>query len=959
MKSTALFVLSCLLPASLPSPAPAQTPRVYSHLLNPREHPDDTRRPVKPPTWETFGNRTRFATLRGFKVENGKLTGYAEELDRYTRTHHLGDIIWPSYPILFASNLGDLTTEIKRRKLFLFDIWGYVPGSGPGGYWQQYQPPPSVFRLLESKLGERWLGMDVGEQDGRYIGGYASQWEPASGNRFEQYCHFQHYFERFTNVFDNKMATLVSLNFGHYFLKEGIYTLIGAETAQGLPNGQVYYAFIRGAGKQYGVPWFGNASVWNRWGWKTYDSTGKDHGPTKGTSLSLLKRLLYSHLLYNSMIVGFESGWLTKDDQLTPIGRIQQAAKEWVQEHPKPGVMVTPIALLLDFDSGWSFPRHLYSRNVYRVWGNLPYEAGDYLTDGVLDMLYPGYQNSSYFHDERGFLTPTPYGDAADVLLSDAPGWLLERYAVVVAAGALQGGAEVRDKLTRYAEKGGRLVITAGNLVKLPGGIGGVTAAGKAVRLPAGQVVRFDFSTVAENYAFDVLPLHLPDGATVRARAGDRVLAADVALGKGTVTVLATLFGVPAERAAAVPVTSHIGHPLSKPYPLLWHVRRILDRVFDSQVLFEAGEGLSLITCRREKGEYTLGIENHSWRPKPFRIIARCGPIESVKELELDQSEKRAAGYAPESVDKTLLGISDDATIAGGDVRLFSVRVREELVTEIPHRTPPAAPAGRILALRDVRSIQREILRRPTFFQHYDGVVVSWRYLHRREKAEIEREAGWLERQGVRLFFDLSDGVNLYADLRLIDNIASDYAASRKAITDVIEKMAILGSRDLIVSLHRFPENNFTREQTWASFEKTLRWLSGEAASKQIEVYLRMAPPKPPRTLQRAVAFLDRVGAPNLRLAPTTALLVNSGSETKKLPGAVRKRIGLWLVSAPARDIGGKLWSTHAPVAGSGFEKTINALLATVPEAPIVYDAVYRNRDEEYLDSRVCLLDPQ
>jgi hypothetical protein len=57
-------------------------------------------------------------------------------------------------------------------------------------------------------------------------------------------------------------------------LKEGARTLIGAETAQALPNNQVYYAFIRGAGKQYGVPWFGNASIFNRWGFKTYGSSG-------------------------------------------------------------------------------------------------------------------------------------------------------------------------------------------------------------------------------------------------------------------------------------------------------------------------------------------------------------------------------------------------------------------------------------------------------------------------------------------------------------------------------------------------------------------------------------------------------------------------------------------------------------------------------------------------------------
>jgi len=283
--------------------------RVYSNFLDPREHPDYGRRHVRPPTWETFGNRTRFTSLRGFNLRDGKIVDYAQEIEKYTRTHGLGDVLWPSYPIIFAENLDDVVDEIKKRGLFLFDIWGYVPGSGPGGYWQQFEPPEGIFELLESRLGERWLGMDVGEQDGRYIGGYATQMSPASASRFQQYLNFQRHFQRMCDHLGNKMCTLVSLNFGHYFLKEGVYTLIGAETAQGLPNGQVYYAFIRGAGKQYGVPWFGNVSVYNRWGYKSYGSEGEDHGPTKGASLSLMKRLMVNHLFYNCVLAGFESGW--------------------------------------------------------------------------------------------------------------------------------------------------------------------------------------------------------------------------------------------------------------------------------------------------------------------------------------------------------------------------------------------------------------------------------------------------------------------------------------------------------------------------------------------------------------------------------------------------------------------------------------------------------------------------
>lgn len=328
--------------------------------------------------------------------------------------------------------MSEIVQEIKRRDLYIFDLWGFVPGSsGPDAYCSQFALPPAVREMFGRELGDRWLGMDNGEQDGRYVGGYAWQMLPSGAGHAEQYLNFQSFFERMGDLLGNRLATLVSLNFGHYFLREGVYNMIGAETAQALPNSQVYYAFIRGAGKQYGVPWFGNVSIYNRWGHKRYVASSSDPraGPTKGTSLSLMKRLLYSHILYNCVAVGFEASLYDHKGGLSPIGTIQQGAVSWSEAHGDPGVMQTPVAVMTDFLSGWSFPRHLYTPEVYKVWGNLPYAPGDYLTEGVLGMIYPGYQDASYFHDERGFMSSTPFGDIADCVLSDAPGWVLRHRA--------------------------------------------------------------------------------------------------------------------------------------------------------------------------------------------------------------------------------------------------------------------------------------------------------------------------------------------------------------------------------------------------------------------------------------------------------------------------------------------------------------------------------------------------
>lgn len=437
----------------------------FPHLLDPRIHPDDSRRCVRVPTWETFEHVTQFITLRDLAQ-----TSWREDLERYTEEFKLGRIVWPLLNLLHCNHLAQVLEEIRRRGLYLFDLWSYVPGSPLEAPWSNITPPPGMVRHLRRTLGERFLGIDNGEQDGRYIWATAEQQCPRTQSRFAQYLSFQRHFQKLCDELGNHMTALSSLTLGHYFLKEGNHVLLGAETAQALPNSQLYYAFIRGAGKQYGVHWFGNASVFNRWGWKDYGSPKRDgryrSGPEEGSSLNLLKRLLYTHYLYNCVAVGFESGWLTESPPyaLTPVGQIQRGGVEFVARHGQPGVMHTPAALLLDFFCGWVPPRHLYTPYVYQVWGAMPYEAGDYLTHGVLSLLLPGYEDASYFHDERGFLSPTPFGDMTDCLLSDAPLWVLRQYGLVVAAGALTMTRELGDKLRSFVAGGGHLVVTAANL---------------------------------------------------------------------------------------------------------------------------------------------------------------------------------------------------------------------------------------------------------------------------------------------------------------------------------------------------------------------------------------------------------------------------------------------------------------------------------------------------------------
>lgn len=933
-----------------------QTPAVsvFPDRFDPAEHPDRARLHVTPPDWKTFDGKTQFIALRSFPSSDGKGTDFEATIDRYQNAG-LGRILWPHAGTIFFQNLDELAEVVKKRNLFLFDFWGYVPGSGPreSGGWTQFHADPAQFRLLEEHLGEHWLGMDNGEQDGRYIGSYAPRNTPVSPDRFQQYLFFQRHFEQLGDDLGNRLSTLVSLNFGHYFLKEGIYALIGAETAQALPNSQVYYAWIRGAGKQYGVLWFGNASVFNRWGWKSYPQRdSKETGPKKGTSLSLLKRLMYTHILYNSAAVGFENGWFV-GDELGPIGKIQQSAAQWLEKNGDPGTMVTSVGILCDFYSGWSFPRHLYTGNSYRVWGNIPYGSGDYLTNDIFGMLYPQYEDSSYFHDERGFLTATPYSDSADALLTDAPSWLLARYPLLAVGGALAPSEELRDKLTLYVQNGGRLLITSENVAAFRDGLCGVRASEDVTSFPAGTSVTFkDGEKTAEEHAFTLRPLTLPENAKFLAVCGNdgACAAAEIPYGRGTVIVLASPFGLASERAVSGTISNKTEESLENPFPLLNHVRKIFAAELNRTVLFDVGTDLGSVVCRKSEKVYTVGVFNNTLEEKPLKITSRIGEIASLRELPTDCSERSTEGFFPEGFENTQPGTDSDTVISGGSVRLFEVTLAEDRTQTLTRVTPPAAPSGRILVLRGETPIQEGIMARPTFFQHYDGVMTDWKYLRTRSVEEIQREAGWLGRQNVKIIVDFSSGINLFPDLRLIKNDPEEYEKSMKTIKETLEKAALLGVKTVILRTHRIPENNYSGEKAAEDEEETLRELCRFAAERGITVALRVAR-NTPRKLDAALRLLEAVGEANLRLAPTL-LTLKQAAENPELLEKVKGKIELTLLAGTLFDENnGCIWSEHAPLSAlppNGLEP-----LRPFRDFPVVFESAYENSDEEYRDVKM------
>lgn len=486
--------------------------------------------------------------------------------------------------------------------------------------------------------------------------------------------------------------------------------------AQALPNAQVFYVFTRGAGKCYGVLWFGNVSVYSRFGYKigatcnateapgyagadeggrlrhrrsrrapaasSPSSTGGasrppivpplvpyactnqgEGGPTCGTSLSLMKRLMYAQIFYNAAYVSFENGWFDGGGRLTSIGAMQAAAVEWVAAYGAGlGVHVATTAIVCDYFQGFVPPRHLYSGNVFRAWGNAPYGPGDYLTDGLLRLFYPGYADASYMHDESGFSAPTPYGDVVDVLLTDAAPWLLGRYASMIVAGTVsQSVDEVAHRLRSYVAGGGALTLFGANSAAMSGGVCGCAAGGAGVTVPAGASITLgDGSVIVESASFTALPLACEGGAGVAvatltsapgaAALVGTVLALYVVCGSRGGALL--LFGSPSGLAAAPApyAPPAIDVPLGTPYPLLGHVQALLAADAAARAVFALPPGLSWVATRRQgaPGVYTLAVSNPGLLHLPFSVASRVGPLLSLAELPLDESEKGCVGYVPD-----------------------------------------------------------------------------------------------------------------------------------------------------------------------------------------------------------------------------------------------------------------------------------------------------------------------
>lgn len=698
--------------------------KIYPYYVEPDEYPDFSRRPFMTPTWKTFGNQVQF--VGGRKL--GKIPGAI-------------DITAPNWlkgAKVLRPNFSDFNKEpdelkkvlgwMKKNGFYLFNINAFGPGTPPTNTFGQFQVEKWKSGMMEDILGDRYLGFDLGEQDGRYWADCRSIDYPMTFDYKERYIRAMKYMQR-AACEQGDIISLLSVKWlWHYPMKDGYITCSGVECQNKVhtSNSQVQYAFMRGASKQYGLLWYGDISVFNSWGWKTYGTENHEKAsPAKGNSVAWMKRMLLSQYQYNSAILGFEGSLYygkPNEKELSPIGKLQTDMQNFVKKNPKPGPQYTPVAFLLDFFSGWMTPNEPF-QDKYKVWNFLPYQKGDYFTHNLFKMFYPFYDECGLHKNEQGGLCVTPYGDALDVLLSDARVSVLNRYAIVVVAGELNTDIlELSDKLNSYMKQGGHLIVTGNNAEKL---------------FP---------SLTHQNHSnqFNI---------------NKKII------GKGCISIINC---------------SNMG--ISDSNDLDNQATAYLDSVFKTTRIFSLNDSLGYITNIEQDGRYLLGIYNHSLVSKPLEINCNIGVIKKIEELKPFRDLTKEPGYFPEGYENTLSGLSDQKNIAAGDVRFFHIKINvdKQKIVRLPKVHIERRKTNTLLLVKSLIGLSEQLQTMPTFFDHFSGIEIPWKSVLDINPVKFKEDCWWynLKQMQIAISFDQAFITALQNNNTILEQLSSTLMAS-------------------------------------------------------------------------------------------------------------------------------------------------------------------------------------
>eukprot|EP01062_Namystynia_karyoxenos_P018889 TRINITY_DN17039_c0_g1_i10.p1 TRINITY_DN17039_c0_g1~~TRINITY_DN17039_c0_g1_i10.p1 ORF type:complete len:487 (+),score=92.22 TRINITY_DN17039_c0_g1_i10:70-1461(+) len=266
--------------------------------------------------------------------------------------------------------------------------------------------------------------------------------------------------------------------FVHYGALWAPADVVGCEIGENINSVSGHLALVRGAARQFGVPFKVDFSPW--FDGKITDYTGRiwggasSAGGNGGHSLSLYKRAYHAVFMAGAGALMAEAGqvnWFLESESagvldLSPLGELgrnfslfARSLSSGADGGPR-GIPYAPIALLFEEEHGmglgWFYPGY-----KGQSWDRFPLTNNELLLTDILEQMWPGSWVLPASTKEVGYMVAGPYGDIADVLLA-APAavtaGLLSAYRVTVLGGDAHIDPGVADA---YIRGGGVLVLTA------------------------------------------------------------------------------------------------------------------------------------------------------------------------------------------------------------------------------------------------------------------------------------------------------------------------------------------------------------------------------------------------------------------------------------------------------------------------------------------------------------------
>jgi hypothetical protein len=358
--------------------------------------------------------------------------------------------------------------------------------------------------------------------------------------------------------------------------------------------------------------------------------------------------------------------------------------------------------------------------------------------------------------------------------------------------------------------------------------------------------------------------------------------------------------------------------------------------------------------------EYVVSAGNPSLSQVDFKIASGLGLIMKIEELPLDPNGTvgpHTPGYFPTGYNRSDIGRSTSNTIAGLDQRVFRITVSGSNTRVLPVYTPLPLPRRRVLPLVIGGGIAEAVSSQPSFFDHWDTILVDWRWVLNQGADALAQDGQWALRQKLGIIVDFTSGLNGWPDLRLWNNSQTELAKSVDTITAVLRKMGTLHNASVvgkrpgafachgIIALHAYPPTGEVENTAQADLDmiQTVAQLVFIAHSFNVTLHLRVGATtsseytRPPITVESALVFVQNVSSEvssshsdnnqhnsaahpaKLILLVSAAQLAVQGYNASTLPPELIPHIGGWEFASPVfDDYGGALVSVRGPLAAAG-----------------------------------------